>query len=89
MTIIIHPAHLSDVPAILLIYNDAILHTTASWEYEPNTLEQRIQWFEQHQGMGFPVLVALNETNRVVGWGALSKFREKSGISIRSSIRSM
>lgn len=79
MPIEICPAQPSDMPAILDIYNDAVLNTTASWDYEPATLEQRTHWYEQHQLQGFPVLVALDETKRVVGWGSLSKFREKIG----------
>lgn len=79
MTVHITPAQASDVPAILAIYNDAVLTTTASWDYEPNTLEQRAQWFELHQAMEFPVLVARDEANCVVGWGSLSKFRDKIG----------
>jgi L-amino acid N-acyltransferase len=79
MTVQICPAIHSDIAAILEIYKDAVLNTTASWDYEPATLEQRMQWFQQHQQQGFPVLVARNVTNRVVGWGALSKFREKIG----------
>ncbi len=79
MPIQICPAQYTDIPAILEIYNDAVLNTTASWDYESATLEQRTQWFQQHQQQGFPVLVALDETQQVVGWGYLSKFREKIG----------
>jgi L-amino acid N-acyltransferase len=79
MPVEICPAQTTDIPAILDIYNDAVLNTTASWDYEPATLEQRTNWFEQHQLQGFPILVALDETRRVVGWGALSKFRDKIG----------
>ena len=79
MTIRICPADTTHLPAILEIYNEAVLNTTASYDYEPHTLEQRTRWFEQHQQMGLPILVALDETDRVVGWGSLSKFREKIG----------
>ena len=79
MPVRICPAQVTDVPAILAIYNDAVVNTTASYDYEPNTLQQRTQWFEQHQALGLPVLVAMDEANRVVGWGSLSKFREKIG----------
>ncbi len=79
MDIRMRPARTHDIAAILAIYNDAIINTTASWEYEPNTLDQRTLWFEQHQLLGFPVLVAVDAQNRVVGWGALSKFRDKIG----------
>ncbi|MBZ0294766.1 MAG: GNAT family N-acetyltransferase [Anaerolineae bacterium] len=75
---ICHAQH-TDIPAILAIYNDAVLNTTASYDYEPNTLQQRTLWFEQHQQQGFPVLVAVDDTGQVVGWGSLSRFREKIG----------
>lgn len=79
MSICIRLARTSDIPAIVDIYNDAVLNTTASWDYEPATLDQRMQWFRQHQEQGFPVLVAHDAAGRVIGWGALSKFREKIG----------
>lgn len=79
MTICIRAAERADLPEILAIYNDAVLNTTASYDYEPSTLEQRTLWFEQHQQQGFPVLVAVNPAGKVVGWGSLSKFREKIG----------
>ena len=75
----IRAAQLDDVPAILAIYNDAVLHTTASWDYEPSTLEQRTHWFEQHVEEGLPVLVAVNADEAVIGWGSLSKFRDRIG----------
>ncbi len=33
MTISIRPAETADIPAILEMYNDAVLHSTASWDY--------------------------------------------------------
>jgi L-amino acid N-acyltransferase len=79
MSIHIRPAQTDDIPAILAIYNEAVLNTTASYDYEPSTLQQRTLWYEQHQQQGFPVLVAVNDAGTVVGWGSLSKFREKIG----------
>ena len=45
---IIRPAKLEDLPQILEIYNEAVLNTTATYDYEPRTLEHRIAWFEDH-----------------------------------------
>ena len=45
----IRPASPADLPGILEIYNDAVLHTTATYDYEIRTLEHRIAWFEDHQ----------------------------------------
>lgn len=79
MDISIRPAHVEDLRAILDIYNEAVLNTTASYDYEPHTLEQRTRWFEQHQQQDLPVLVAVNEAGAIIGWGSLSKYREKIG----------
>lgn len=79
MSVSIRLAEISDVPALTAIYNEAVINTTASYDYEPATLENRTQWFEQHQQFGLPVLVAVDETGAIVGFGALSKFRDKIG----------
>jgi L-amino acid N-acyltransferase len=75
----IRAANLADIVTILAIYNDAVLNSTASYDYEPHTLAQRVAWFNQHEQQGFPVLVAVAENNKIAGWGSLSKFREKIG----------
>ena len=38
----IRDANLNDLPDILEIYNDAILHTTAVYAYKAHTIEERI-----------------------------------------------
>jgi len=43
----IRPAERDDLPQVLEIYNEAVLNTTASYDYEPRTLEQRIAWYEE------------------------------------------
>ena len=75
----IRPATFDDLPAILEIYNDAVLHTTASYDYEPRTLADRVTWFEQHQKEGFPVFVAADPAGQVVGWSSLSRFHARIG----------
>jgi L-amino acid N-acyltransferase YncA len=75
----IRPAQPTDISAILDIYNEAVLHTTATYDYEPNTLEERTLWFDHHQQQNLPIIVAVDETGTVLGWGSLSKFREKIG----------
>ena len=79
MTVLVRSAQRADLPAILAIYNDAILHTTASYAYEPEALEQRVRWFDQHEAQGLPVFVAVDDSGVVVGWGSLSSFRERIG----------
>ena len=37
-----------DLSGILENYNEAVLNTTDSYDYEPRTLEHRSAWFEDH-----------------------------------------
>jgi L-amino acid N-acyltransferase len=74
----IRPATSADLPAILAIYNDAVLNTTASYDEAPGTLEARVAWYEEHIQQRLPVLVAADSTG-IVGWSALSPFRPRVG----------
>jgi phosphinothricin acetyltransferase len=75
----IRPATREDLPGILEIYNDAVLNTTATYDYEPRTLEHRIAWFEEHAKENYPVFVAVEESGRVAGWSSLSQFHARVG----------
>ena len=75
----IRPANLEDCPGILEVYNEAVLTTTATYDYEPRTLEHRRDWFLNRQRRGFPVLVAVDASGRVVGWSALNPYHERIG----------
>ena len=55
---IIRPATVSDLPAILAIYNDAVLHTTSVWNWSAVDLANRQAWFEARRAQAYPVLVA-------------------------------
>ncbi len=75
----VRPATQADLPAILAIYNDAVLHTTATYDEEPETLDSRARWLSEHQAEGYPVLVAERPDAGVVGWSSLSAFRSRVG----------
>jgi L-amino acid N-acyltransferase YncA len=80
----IRPATHSDLPGILEIYNDAVLNTTATYDYEPRTLEHRTQWFEERQRERYPVFVAIDDEGRVAGWSALNPFHARFGYRFTS-----
>jgi len=63
-----------DLPQLLTIYNDIILHTTAVYDYEPHTLEMRQAWFKVKQDQGFPVFVA-EEDGKILGFSSIGPFR--------------
>jgi L-amino acid N-acyltransferase len=64
----------ADLPQILDIYNDIILHTTAVYDYEPHNLEMRRQWFDAKARDGYPIFVA-DENERVIGFSSFGPFR--------------
>jgi len=64
----------SDLPAILEIYNDIILTTTAIYSEEPHTLQMRLDWFNERKQAGFPVIVA-EQNGVLVGFATYGKFR--------------
>jgi phosphinothricin acetyltransferase len=75
----VRPATRTDLPSILAIYNEAVLNTTASYDYEPRTLEHRIAWFETHEAQRLPVFVAVDAEARVAGWSSLSWYHDRKG----------
>ena len=68
-----------DLPGILEIYNDAVLTTTATYDYEPRSLEHRRQWFLERQRDDYPIFVATDGGQRVVGWSALNPYHARVG----------
>jgi len=77
----IRPATEADLPAILAIYNDAVLNTTAIWNETPVDLENRATWFGERRAAGFPVLV-VEDGGRVTGYGSFGDFRPFEGYRI-------
>lgn len=75
----VRPAMLDDLPGILEIYNDAVLHTTATYDYEPRSMEHRVAWFEDHARNNYPVFVAMDSAGRVVGWSSLNRYHDRMG----------
>ena len=73
----IRPATEADLPAILSIYNDAVMKTTAIWNEAPSDLDSRRVWFAQRREAGFPVLVA--DDDGVLGYGTFGQFRPFEG----------
>jgi L-amino acid N-acyltransferase YncA len=65
----------SDCLAINEIYNYYVIHSTCTYQTEPEPIESRQVWFKKH-GQNHPVTVAQVE-GIVVGWGSLSRFHPR------------
>ncbi|SHF67986.1 phosphinothricin acetyltransferase [Kaistia soli DSM 19436] len=68
----------ADLPAILGIYNDAVVNTTAIWNDDTVDLENRRAWFTARRGQGYPVFVAI-EGDAVLGYASYGDFRPFQG----------
>lgn len=70
---IIRPAARADAAAMAAIYNQAVLHSMATFDTKPETAEERELWLAEHTAPQHPVLVAERD-GRVVGWASLSRY---------------
>jgi L-amino acid N-acyltransferase len=61
--------------AILEILNDAIVNSTALYDYTPRPPESMIGWFEAKRKGNFPVLGALSEDGALLGFASYGTFR--------------
>jgi L-amino acid N-acyltransferase YncA len=78
MSLLIRDATEADLPRILEIFNDAIVHTTAVWTLTPVTLENRRAWLRDRLANGFPVVVA-EANGEVAGFASYGVFRAFEG----------
>jgi len=74
-SLVMRKAELSDLDAITEIYNEAILTTTATFDTEPKSASERLQWFQSHDNK-HPIWVAVLD-GKVVGWISLSKWSDR------------
>jgi L-amino acid N-acyltransferase len=71
----IRPAESADVPAITEIYNEVILTTTATFDIEPKSVAERMEWLQSHS-KNYPVLVAVID-GQTVGFAALRPWSQR------------
>jgi phosphinothricin acetyltransferase len=74
----IRDAVAADLPAILAIYNEVVLNTTAIYDERVSTLEERQAWFAARRGGNLPVLVA-EVQGAVVGFSSFGEWRARWG----------
>ncbi|MGC1030619.1 GNAT family N-acetyltransferase [Pantoea agglomerans] len=76
---IIRAAVESDAEIIAEIYNDAVLNTTAIWNENRIDVANRIAWINSRQQAGFPVIVATDKDDTVLGYASYGDWRPWDG----------
>jgi L-amino acid N-acyltransferase len=61
--------------AILAIFNDAILNSTALYDYKPRTMEMMAAWFDAKAKGKYPVIGIENDAGELMGFGSYGTFR--------------
>lgn len=60
---------------ILEIFNDAILTSTALYDYAPRTPQSMVGWFDAKVRGGFPVIGAEDDDGQLLGFASWGSFR--------------
>ena len=83
----IRRATVADAPAILEIYNHEVQFETSTFDLVPRTLDAQQAWISARSG-AFSAIVAIDETDTVVGFGALSEYRDRAAYktSVENSV---
>ena len=80
----IRRAEKRDIPALMDIYNEAILHTTATFDTEIKDRKNRCDWYEEHTGRY--VIYVYEEKGIVAGYASLSRYRDRSAFDMAVEI---
>jgi L-amino acid N-acyltransferase YncA len=67
--------HAAHAGAILEIFNEAIVTSTALYDYQPRPVESMAGWFKAKETGRFPVIGAVDENDRLLGVASYGTFR--------------
>lgn len=68
-------SHAEHAPAILEIFNEAIVNSTALYDYRPRTLDSMVGWFKAKEAGRFPVVGVESEDGELLGFASYGTFR--------------
>ena len=77
--VVIRAAERRDAEGIRTIYNHYVNHSTTLFDMVPRTLDEQVQWIDDHCGIHPAVVADLD--GRIVGFGSLSTFRSRPAYS--------
>lgn len=77
MSLSLRAARCDDLPRLTEIYNHYVVHSPATFDLEPKTLDQRAEWFAQFAATGRHRLIVAEEVGAVLGYAGTTRFRLK------------
>ena len=75
MEFIIKPCEEKQLPEIREIFNEAILNSTALYDYKPRTMEMMNRWFMEKQNGNYPVIGVFDHEDLLLGFASYGSFR--------------
>jgi phosphinothricin acetyltransferase len=70
-------ARLDDLPRLTEIYNHYVVHSPATFDLEPKTLDQRREWLAQFAETGRYRLLVAEEDGVILGYAGTMRWRPK------------
>lgn len=89
MELSVRPGRPPDLDGIVEVYNHYVRNTPATFETTPVDPRERTRWLEEHSNGGrHRLLVAVDRSDRVLGWATTSPFRPRAAYAttVESSI---
>jgi phosphinothricin acetyltransferase len=74
---VIRAAHLDDLSRLTAIYNHYVLHSPATFDLEPKTIDQRRDWFTQFAETGRHRLLIVEQGGVLLGYAGTMRWRPK------------
>ena len=71
----LRPCTEKQLPEILDIFNDAILNSTALYDYKTRTMDMMHAWYADKQNHQYPVIGAFDEKDTLLGFSTYGMFR--------------
>ena len=69
-----------DAEHVRQIYNAEVVGSTATFDLRPRSHEEQAAWMNEHEGT-YPVVVAVDDADTVLGFGSLSSYRDRPSYS--------
>lgn len=79
MNPVIKACNRDDLAAILEIFNESILNTTALYYFDPLDMDWMQQWFADKKAGNYPIIGAYNENGQLMGFSTYGVFRARPG----------